>query len=297
MTVRLAFRSPLWPHSLFGHLAATAVPGVEEWRDGAYRRTLRLAHGPGLVALSPRAKHVRCELALHDMRDVAQAIGVCRRLLDLDADPEAVDETLGRDRTLGPLVKRSRGRRVPGTVDADELAIRIVLGQQVSTAAARTLTGRIVAAAGTPVDDPDGGLTHLFPGPGAIAELDPAILTMPGTRRRSVLTLASQLADGTIDLGLGADGEFAKQQLAALPGVGPWTVATIAMRAFGDPDVFLATDLGVRTAARSLGLPSSPAALAEHALRWRPWRSYAVQYLWGAGDHPINRMPDEPDGE
>ncbi|MYS45498.1 helix-turn-helix domain-containing protein, partial [Streptomyces sp. SID5998] len=172
LSLRLPFRAPLNPDNLFGHLAATAVPGVEEWRDGAYRRTLRLPHGPGIAALTPRPDHVACRLTLADLRDLPVAISRCRRLLDLDADPVAVDDQLRTDPVLAPLVDKAPGRRVPRTVDEAEFAVRAVLGQQVSTAAARTHAARLVTAHGEPVDDPEGGLTHLFPAPEALAALD-----------------------------------------------------------------------------------------------------------------------------
>lgn len=291
LSLRLPFRAPLCPDNLFGHLAATAVPGVEEWRDGAYRRTLRLPHGPGVVSLRPLPDHVGCQLALTDLRDLSTAISRCRRLLDLDADPLAVDDLLRGDPSLAPLVDKSQGRRVPRTVDPAEFALRAVIGQQVSTAAARTHTGRLVAAHGEPVADPGGGLTNLFPGPAALAALDPATLAFPRTRRTTITTLVAALAAGEIDLSAGNDWDRARAQLGALPGVGPWTVETIAMRALGDPDAFIPTDLGVRLAARALGLPATPAGLTRHAAAWRPWRAYAVQHLWATGDHPINRLP------
>jgi AraC family transcriptional regulator of adaptative response / DNA-3-methyladenine glycosylase II len=165
LTLRLAFRRPLCPNNLFGHLAATAVPGVEEVRDGAYRRTLRLTHGPGVVTLSPTPEHVACRLLLADLRDLASAIARCRWLLDLDADPEAVDARLSTDARLAPIVAKAPGRRVPRSVDGSELAVRAVLGQQVSTAAARTVAGRLASRYGEPVTDPHGGLTRLFPRP------------------------------------------------------------------------------------------------------------------------------------
>ncbi|HEV2777642.1 MAG TPA: AlkA N-terminal domain-containing protein, partial [Solirubrobacteraceae bacterium] len=146
LSLRLPFHPPLWPDNLFGHLAATAVPGVEEWRDGAYRRTLRLPHGVGVVALAPRANHVDCRLTLTDPRHRASAIGSCRRMLDLDAEPVAIDEHLARDPHLAARVRRAPGRRVPGAADPAEFAVRAVLGQQVSTAAARTHAARLVVA-------------------------------------------------------------------------------------------------------------------------------------------------------
>ncbi|WP_197372023.1 DNA-3-methyladenine glycosylase 2 family protein, partial [Streptomyces clavuligerus] len=253
ITLRLPYREPLDPSNLFGHLAATAVPGVEEWRDGAYRRTLRLPHGHATVALAPRPGHIACRLALTDPRDLTIAINRCRRLLDLDADPVAVDERLRADPVLRPLVDAAPGRRVPGTVDAAEFAVRAVLGQQVSTAAARTHAARLVRAHGESIMDPEGGLTHLFPPPAALAGLDPEALALPRSRRTTLTTLVTALADGSLGLGVDSDWEEARAVLHALPGFGPWTVEVIAMRALGDPDAFLPGDLGVRRAAHALG--------------------------------------------
>ncbi|CAL9584797.1 putative bifunctional transcriptional activator_DNA repair enzyme AlkA [Streptomyces sp. enrichment culture] len=293
ISLRLPFRAPLNPDNLFGHLAATAVPGVEEWRAGAYRRTLRLPYGTGVAALTPRPDHIGCQLALTDLRDLTIAISRCRRLLDLDADPEAVDGQLRADPLLAPLVDKAPGRRVPRTVDAAEFAVRAVLGQQVSTAAARTHAARLVAAHGEPVADPDpaGGLTHLFPTPEALAGLDPEALALPRSRRTTLTTLVAALADGSLPLGADSDWDDARARLAALPGFGPWTTEVIAMRALGDPDAFLPSDLGLRRAAKQLGLPSTPAALTARAAAWRPWRAYAVQYLWATDSHPINHLP------
>ncbi|HEY5834228.1 AlkA N-terminal domain-containing protein [Streptomyces sp.] len=293
LALRLPFRRPLTPDNLFGHLVATAVPGVEEWYGGAYRRTLRLPHGTGIASLRPEPDHIACRLWLADWRDLGQAISRCRRVLDLDADPLAVDAALGADPVLAPLVAKAPGRRVPRVADGPEFAVRAVLGQQVSTAAARTLAARLVRAYGEPVADPVGGLTHLFPSPEALADHDPAELAMPQTRRNTLATLVRALVGGELDLDVGSDWQRARAHLAALPGFGPWTVEAIAMRALGDPDAFLPTDLGVRHAARALGLPTTPAALTGHAAAWQPWRAYATQYLWATGDHPINTLPGD----
>ncbi|WP_371575281.1 AlkA N-terminal domain-containing protein [Streptomyces sp. NBC_01314] len=291
LSLRLPFRAPLNPDNLFGHLAATAVPGVEEWRDGAYRRTLRLPYGHGIVGLTPEPDHIACRLTLGDLRDLPVAISRCRRLLDLDADPVAVDEQLRTDPVLAPLVDKAPGRRVPRTVDEAEFAVRAVLGQQVSTAAARTHAARLVIAHGEPVDDPEGGLTHLFPSPEALATVDPETLAMPRTRRTTFTTLVRQLAHNELHLGVDSDWSQTRARLLALPGFGPWTVEVIAMRALGDPDAFLPGDLGIRRAAQEQGLPSTPAALTARAAAWRPWRAYAVQYLWATDSHPINFLP------
>jgi AraC family transcriptional regulator of adaptative response / DNA-3-methyladenine glycosylase II len=292
LSLRLPFRVPFCPGNLFGHLGATAVPGVEEWRAGAYRRTIRLSHGHAVVALKPTPEHVACHIWLTDQRDLASAISRCRWMLDLDSDPEAVDAVLSQDPLMAELVASNPGRRVPRTVDPAEFAVRTVLGQQVSTAAARTHAGRLARAYGDPVPDPDGGLTHLFPTPQALAAMDPSALAMPQSRRRTLMGLVEALAQGRLDLELGADWREARVALSALDGFGPWTVESIAMRSLGDPDAFVAGDLGIRLAARRLGMPATPKALTARSHRWRPWRSYAVQYLWATSSHPINRLPD-----
>jgi AraC family transcriptional regulator of adaptative response / DNA-3-methyladenine glycosylase II len=277
---RLPFQAPLCPDNLFGHLIATAVPGVEEWRDGVYRRTLRLPNGFGIAALQPFHDHIACTVELSDPRDLASALDLCRFLLDLDADPSSVDDALSADPLLAPLVSAAPGRRVPRTVDGAEFAIRAVLGQQVSTKAARTHAARLVSRYGTPVGD-----LHLFP-----LDFDPADLAMPESRRRTMSALLEALQSG-LDLSPHADRAVAREWLASLPGFGPWTVESIAMRSLGDPDAFLPTDLGIRLAAKALGLPSTPAALVRRAEGWRPWRAYAVQHLWATGDHEVNRIP------
>ena len=293
LSLRLPFRKPFCPDNLFGHLAATAVPGVEEWREGAYRRTIRLAHGHAIVALRPTPEHVSCQISLTDQRDLTSAISRCRWMLDLDADPEAVDAVLSTDPAMARLVASSPGRRVPRTADAAEFAVRAVLGQQVSTAAARTHGARLVRGYGDLVADPHGGLTHLFPTPQTLALMDPSDLAMPQSRRRTLMGLVEALAQGRLDLDLGADWREARVRLTALHGFGRWTVESIAMRSLGDPDAFIAGDLGIRLAAEKLGMPATPRGLTDHSHLWRPWRSYAVQYLWATGTHPINHMPDE----
>jgi len=293
VAVRLPYRSPLTADNLFGHLVATAVPGVEEWRDGAYRAVVPLPHGPAILALSPAAGHIAARLLLADLRDLAAAISRCRRALDLDADPLAVDAALAADPVLAPLVAAAPGRRVPRTLDPETFAVRAVLGQQVSTAAARTHAARLVRAFGRQVVDPEGGLTHVFPSPRLLAGAAPDDLAMPAARRAAVVTVAGLLADGLLDLGPGSDWGRSRASLGAVAGVGPWTVETVAMRALGDPDAFVPTDLGVRTAAAALALPASPAGLARRARRWQPWRAYAVQHLWATGDHPVNAMPTD----
>ena len=289
LDLRLPFRRPLRPDTLFGHLAATAVPGVEEVRGSTYRRTLRLPRGPGIVSLTPSDGHIACHVDLTDVADLTAAIARCRRLLDLDADPEAVDRHLAIDPLLAPLVDAGPGRRVPRTVDGQEYVVRAVLGQQVSTAAARSMASALVVAHGDPVLDPSGGLTHLFPDPARLADARPGL---PGGRAQTLADVVTALDDGRLDVGPGCDRTEARRVLGSIRGIGPWTVETVALAALGDPDAFPAGDLGVRRAAARLGLDRS--ALHARAEHWRPWRAYATQYLWATSPHAITVWPPLP---
>ena len=286
ISLRLPFRTPSDTDGLLRFLGERAVAGVEAFEGGIYRRSLRLAHGTGIVALSDGGDHVRCVLRLEDLRDLGSAVQRCRGLLDLDADPVAVAEALGADPLLAPLVARSPGRRVPGSVDGAELAIRAVLGQQVSVAGARTLADRLVVRCGEPLPKslaaPDAGLTYLFPEPGAVAETATVDLAVPAARRLALRDLSLALAEGAITLDPGTDREAAHRKLLSLRGVGPWTASYVAMRALGDPDAFLPTDLGVRRAVAKLGRAGNTASVAALAERWRPWRAYATQHLWAS---------------
>jgi AraC family transcriptional regulator of adaptative response / DNA-3-methyladenine glycosylase II len=237
------------------------VPGIEEVAAGRYRRTVRLPHGPGVIGVEGPV--------MADSRDGAATRAATERLAG--ADPAAADAHLSGDLYLGPLIAARPGLRMPGTVDGGELAIRAVLGQQVSLAAARTLAGRLVAAAGERLEESAGSLTHLWPVPEAIVEAAPG-LPMPRARQRTIAAVARALADG---LRL-EPGDDAREQLLAIPGVGPWTADYIAMRALGDPDAWLPTDVGVRRGLARIG------ARPEHADAWRPYRAHAVRHLWAA---------------
>lgn len=289
LALRLPFRAPLAAGALLAWLAARAVPGVEEVDGDVYRRSLRLPRGPGVAEVAFDAESVRCRLWLEDARDGAAAEERCRRLLDLDADPGVVAERLGADPLLGPLVRAAPGLRVPRSVDGAELAVRAVLGQQVSVQAARTGAGRLVAEHGEALARPRGAVTALFPAPTVLAALDPARLAMPGARARALVGLCRALAEGELRLDPDVDRAQAQRRLLALPGIGPWTAGYVAMRALGDRDVFLVEDLGVRHALSRLGGPDDPRAARVLAAAWAPWRSYASQHLWQApervGEH------------
>nr|MDQ3386427.1 DNA-3-methyladenine glycosylase [Actinomycetota bacterium] len=281
ISLRLPYREPFAADALFGFLAARAVTGVEEFVEGTYRRTLRLPHGAGILALAEGEGHVQCGLRLEDMRDLGVAVQRCRRLLDLDADPVSVDAHLGEDPTLAPLVRERPGTRVPGSVDGAETAIRAVLGQQVSVAGARTLATRLVSGYGHELPETlaKDRLTHLFPEPADLARAGLEDARLPRARREALRGLAGVLADEDVALDSGVDRLETERRLLEVPGIGPWTASYIAMRALGDPDAFLPTDLGVRHAVSRLGYRDDAESLAE---RWRPWRAYAVQHLWAS---------------
>jgi AraC family transcriptional regulator of adaptative response / DNA-3-methyladenine glycosylase II len=296
ITLRLPYRAPLDGNGLLAFLALRAVPGVEEVWDGAYRRSLRLPHGDGVVELRPRDGHVQARYWLDGLRDLAAAMQRSRALLDLDSDPQAVVESLGDDSLLGPLLRAAPGRRVPGHVDGHELAMRAVLGQQVSLAGAATLAARLVSDYGDVLKHPLGTVTHVFPSAAALAEANPERLAMPRARRRALLELASALARGDLTIDAGADRAQAREHMLALPGIGPWTADYVAMRALRDPDAFLPSDLGVRHALEQLGQDGRPAAAERLAERWRPYRAYAVQHLWAqlAASQLANAQASEP---
>jgi AraC family transcriptional regulator of adaptative response / DNA-3-methyladenine glycosylase II len=281
--LRLPYRPPIDLSRVLSFLAARAIPGVEELAGHTYKRSILLQNGPALIALRQppgrgrEARHspyVECDLELTDLRDVRAAVQRCRRLLDLDADPQAVTAHLAADPLIAPLATACPGRRSPGCVDAHEMAIRAVLGQQVSVAAARRLGERLAAAYGKPLPAPSGGITHCFPDAATLAGASPDDLPMPKSRAHALITLATALASGDLPLHPGVDREEATAKLLALPGVGPWTASYIRMRALSDPDGWLPTDAGIVRALARLG------GTVTDAPAWRPWRSYAIHHLW-----------------
>ena len=283
--LRLAHRRPADLAGVLAFLAARAVAGIEEVTQQTYRRSLVLPHGVGIVELTPADGFLDAALRLADPRDLASAVARCRRLFDLDADSAAVDEVLAADPALAPLISAAPGRRVPGAVDGDELAVRSVLGQQVSVAAARNLAGRMVLAYGKPLDSPLGAVTHAFPTAAAMAAVDPAEFRLPGRRQNTLHELVTRLADGRLRLDPGAHRDEVERQLLQISGIGPWTAGYVRMRALSDPDVFLVSDLGVRNGLKRAGLPVDPSAAAAAAQAWRPWRSYAQMHLWALTAH------------
>src|SRR4029453_5918465 len=292
LTIRLAARAPYEAAEVLLFLGAHAVPGLEEWDGTTFSRVLDLPHGPAAVSPPPASDGgagVTARLRLAELRDLGAAVTRCRRMLDLDADPAAVDDVLGADPALAPLVTTAPGLRVPASPDAPELALRAVLGQQISVAGARTLTARVLTAAGTPLAEPVGTLTHAFPRPTALADADLTAVGLTGARRRTLHAVCEGVADGSIHLDPGADREEASRALLAVPGIGPWTAALVGLRGLGDPHVWLPRDLAGRPSPRDVGSTDT-----EAATRWRPWRSYAVLHLWALAVPSLFTRPATP---
>jgi AraC family transcriptional regulator of adaptative response / DNA-3-methyladenine glycosylase II len=281
ISLRLAYREPYAREHVFDFIGARAIPGVEEMTgergDRVYRRTLRFEHGPGIAEVRERPSGgawLDCRLDLADLRGFTTAIGRMRRLFDLDADPVAVAEYFAPHAVLGPLSVKTPGLRSPGAADADEMAIRAVLGQQITVVAARKLAGTLVAARGEPLPEPNGGLTHVFPGPETLAGADFAELGMPESRKQTLRTISGALADGSVRLDPGADRDQAQRELLALRGIGPWTAGYLRMRALSDPDVVLSGDVVIKSEMKKAGLNGADVE------SWHPWASYAIHYFW-----------------
>jgi AraC family transcriptional regulator of adaptative response / DNA-3-methyladenine glycosylase II len=310
LTLRLPYREPLDRAWLEWFLSAHVVPGMELWENRAYTRNLRTPHGHATARLSFQRDHVRAELSLHDMRDLAPTVARLRHLLDLDADPIGIDDALGvgpaaRMPSSGQLPEQAAeylpdagsgsppetetlteaepldaarpsftpGIRVPGCVDGAELLLRTMIGQQISVSAAATHTARLVEALGERVDGP---IPLLFPAPEVIAERGAEVLTGPARRIRSIIAAAEALASGELPLHQGRTAADLRRDLLALDGVGPWTADYVIMRLLADPDVLLGTDLVVRRGATLLGVDLTDTA------HWAPWRSYLSMHLWKA---------------
>ena len=281
--LRLPFRPPFDATSLFSFLEERALPGVEAVRGHAYSRTIESRGAPGVLTLSKNVNENFLVLSLNlppgsDLLDIVRRAG---RLFDVDADPLAIAEVLGRDALLAPLVAARPGLRVPGAWDPFELSVRAILGQQVSVRGARTLAGRLVAAFGRPL--PGGGadgLTHLFPAAAALAAADLSGIAIPAARAATIRTLAAAVNTGRLELTAARGLEDFETRLRALPGIGPWTAQYVALRAFGEPDAFPAGDLGLRRALEAARVPAGAAALRQRALSWSPFRAYAALHLW-----------------
>ncbi|MDT0165977.1 AlkA N-terminal domain-containing protein [Actinotalea sp. AC32] len=312
--VELAVGEPFDAPGVLGFLGARAVAGVEVAELPGrgplrYARTVTLPGGPGAVEVVARqvgvagsrpAWRVHATVEVADEADVGVALDRVHRLLDLGADPRAVDAALAADPVLAPLVSRTPGIRVPGTVDPHELVLRALVGQQISVAAARTHLSRLARVAGEPYASSVPGLDRLFPSPdrvvaavrvpSAAEDLDPERpLRLPRRALGTVVTTCGALADGDLVVDAGVGAAALRRDLVARPGIGPWTAAYVAMRVLGDPDAWLDGDVALLAGARSLGVldgdvtgAAAHRLLAVRAARWAPWRSYAAMHVWRA---------------
>jgi AraC family transcriptional regulator, regulatory protein of adaptative response / DNA-3-methyladenine glycosylase II len=296
VSLRLPTRQPFAGDDVLAFLGQRTLAGIESWDGATYRRALRLPNGHGVVTLRAMSDHVAADVRLESWSDLGAAVQRIRRLLDLDADPEAIDAALSTEPIMAALVDSTPGRRSPGSTDPFETGIRAIVGQQVSVAGARTVTSKLIEAVGDRLSLADAELTHVFPSAVRFAEADDAAFAMPGSRRATLRRFAVAVADRTVTLGPGADPDVARASLLDLKGVGPWTADYIVMRGLSHPDVFLGSDLGVRHAIdRLTDSPPDPSC-------WAPWRSYAIHHLWadltahtGASASPVLTKPlEEP---
>ncbi|NUR87524.1 MAG: DNA-3-methyladenine glycosylase 2 family protein, partial [Nonomuraea sp.] len=271
LRLRLQRREPYDAGGVFGFLASRAIPGLEMATPTSYARAVQ----GGSITLTPETTHVALDAAISDTRQLARLVARCRRLLDLDADPGAIADALG-ETSLRDLVRARPGLRVPGTFDGFEIAVRAVVGQQISVAGARTLLGRIVSRAGSRVETGDERLTHLFPTAAELADADLTGLGLTNRRIDTLHDLAKRVAADEIDLDGGQDPAEAVAALLAVPGIGPWTASYIALRALRDPDAWPTGDLVLNKRMAALGIPD------DHIERWRPWRAYAALHLWSS---------------
>jgi AraC family transcriptional regulator of adaptative response / DNA-3-methyladenine glycosylase II len=272
LTLHLPARSPFDGRGLFRFFADHAIPGLEVADDTSFSRPLSLPGGRAdvTVRLDPKRAGVIVTAQLARLADLPALSSRVRRMFDLDADSVAIDEALSADPVLAPLVEDVPGIRIPGGADGAETLFRTLIGQQISVAAARTVVSRLVAALGE----------GQFPSASAIAERGGEVLRGPANRVATIIRVANALASGELRLDIETPAAELRAQLLALPGVGPWTADYLALRALGNPDTFLETDLVIRQSADALGLPSARNALARRAGSWAPWRSYASLQLW-----------------
>jgi len=281
--LQLGYRAPLDWHGMLAFLGRRAMMGIEAVIDDAYLRTVRLGDHCGWIRVTddPEKRALTVELT-HSLTPVLPLLlGRLRDVFDLSARPDIISSHLEKDPALRNAVRRNRGLRVPGAFDGFELAVRAILGQQVSVKGATTLAGRFAAAFGERVDTPFEMLTLTCPTPGAIAALDPRKIASLGivlSRAKSIVALAKGVASGKLRIEAGADPDSTMALLEALPGIGPWTASYVAMRALRCPDAFPKEDIALRKALGGV----TPRAAEERSQSWRPWRSYATLHLWNS---------------
>ena len=292
VTLLIRYRPPYDFPALLAFLEARAIDGVETVADGIYRRSVAVAGEAGIVAVrhAPERDGLLVSVRFPNLKALPSLVDRVRRVFDVGADIETIGAHLARDPLLARLVAQRPGLRAPGAFDGFELALRAILGQQVSVAAARRLASRLVAICGTALPEPEGAITHAFPTPAQVAAADLSSLGMPGARKAALKSLAQAcLADPHLFRPFGSI-EEAIARLRAIPGIGEWTAQYIALRALRETDAFPASDVGLlRGAADAGGVRPKPADLLVRSEPWRPWRAYAAQHLWAA-------EPGRPEG-
>lgn len=300
LTVRLPYRPPYdWP-AMIRFLADRAIPGVERVEPELYARTLQVEGDCGLVIVRPRADDtaLSVEVRFPNIKALPAIIARVRRVFDLSADPGRIGAHLSQDPMLAAMVAARPGLRAPGAWDGFELAVRAILGQQITVSAARNLAARLVAQYGAPLADPvaaDLGLDRVFPGPTRLVGQDIAALGMPRARGAALEALARTVAADPTLFTPRADLDSAIAVLKALPGVGEWTAQYIALRELREPDAFPHADVGLlRAAAGGTGERPTPEALRARSEAWRPWRAYAAQHLWAADPGPAPKTTPNP---
>jgi AraC family transcriptional regulator of adaptative response / DNA-3-methyladenine glycosylase II len=298
VTLHIAYRPPYDWDAMLTYLSARAIDGMESLEDGVYRRSIshQGEYGTVAVAHAPDRNALFATIRFPNVRALPSIVASVRRQFDVDADIEAITSHLAKDRTLAPLIAARPGLRVPGCWDEFELAVRAVLGQQITVEAARQLGGKLVLFCGDPVRDTrDSRLAHTFPSARRVAAADLSSIGMPKSRRTTLKALAQAAVADPRLLAPSGSIDDSIVRLRAIPGIGEWTAQYIALRALREPDAFPATDLGIlRGAARLPGLLPTAPQLIQRAKAWRPWRAYAAQYLWTAESSPLY-VPREVD--
>jgi AraC family transcriptional regulator, regulatory protein of adaptative response / DNA-3-methyladenine glycosylase II len=307
LVLRLSYRPPFDWNALLAFFTPRAIPGVEEVSDGVYRRIVSVEKHVALIAVShaPSRNALQVEITCDHVPALPVIASRLRRVFDLDADTEAIAAHLSRDRTLAPIVRRQPGLRTPGGWDAFEVAIRAILGQQISVVAARGLAAKLVALstkslALADISLTDTALTHPFPTPQQVLTADLGALGMPAARRATIVALARAAIDQPDLFEVANSLEESIGRLRSIPGIGEWTAQYIALRGLHHPDAFPASDIGIlRNAERLFGNVLSPAQLLARSEQWRPWRGYAAQHLWSASNLNLasRRKPTRPNAQ
>ena len=280
--LKLAFRGALDWAAMLGYLAPRSTRGVEQVEGASYTRSIRAGASRGILraTVEPGTRHVLLGLRLPTTEPLFDVVRRARRMFDLDGDPASIAEQLGGDAIIGPRLRAIPGLRVPCAWDPFELAVRAVLGQQVSVRGATTLAGRLAERWGEPLGHAAGGPALLFPEPAALVRADLRSIGVPGERAETIRRLAAAFRDGALDGAAEAGLDALVERLCEIPGIGSWTANYIALRAYGEPDAFPAGDLGLRKAVSRDGKPVSERRLREMAEAWRPWRGIAALHLW-----------------